>query len=167
MKNIPKAAWYVKPALAVKDMFRATAEPADRFPFAVFLHQNRTPFYPFVPLYTTMGTFYRILGSSVKEKLQPDGCLFDIFWDFFRKNNTHTTCCGVSAKKIPYVECVVFGREFCFFLRGIGPGWERFKHSMIINFYRYHCNLMRLSSGSTFDSFTETVSPGEAFIDGL
>ena len=65
------------------------------------------------------------------------------------------------------MECAVFGRELYFFLRGIGPGWERFKQSIIINFYRYHCNLMRLSSGSIFDSFTETVSPGEAFIDGL
>jgi hypothetical protein len=59
MKNIPKAAWYVKPALAVEDMFRATAKPVERFPVTVFLHQNKTPFYPFVPLCTTKGTFYR------------------------------------------------------------------------------------------------------------
>ena len=122
MKHIPKAAWYVKPALAVKDMFRATAEPVDRFPFAVFLHQNRTPFHPFVPLCTTIDTFYRNLGSSVKEKLHPDGCLFDIFWDFFMKNTTHTTCCGVYMNDIPYVECVLFGREFRLLFRGIAPG---------------------------------------------
>ena len=34
-------------------------------------------------------------------------------------------------------------------------------------FHRYHSNFMRLPNGSIFDSFTETISPGDAFIDGL
>jgi hypothetical protein len=80
LEDIPKAAGYVQPALAIKDMFRSTAKAVYRFRFVVCLNQNITPLSPFVPLCTTKDTFYRNLGSSVKEKLLPGGCLCDIFW---------------------------------------------------------------------------------------